>query len=169
MIRKHVTFFVVVITIIYFNGFFNGYRIININSIIKNKIEQSLTDNSFDIENVIIREKVNVDNKLIIFFTFNEEGSGWLEFERGYNLSYKESRQVFGFYNKDINSDIILTNKGPYILIFGKNTENYHIIKYEVEDLLYQDVLPNSEYFLIYHKLPEFTDPKCIAKNIKLS
>jgi hypothetical protein len=89
--------------------------------------------------------------------------------KKGYNLCYKKERMVYGDKEVLLNmSSVIDIKENKYLLILVYNPNHYGSIRFEFEGLSYEEILPNKEYYILYVNVPEASDPKAIAENIKL-
>ncbi len=172
MIKKIIVMMTLLISVVYIVGYLNDFRILNNNNMLKNKINQRMVDQQnvdYHDESVVIRDKIKIDNKLIVLFTFNEDdGVGWLELDQGYNLSYKVERYMYGVKDEMFKMNrTIDTKKGKYLMIIGHNPDYHTIIRFNFEENSYEEILPKKEYFIIHINIPETSDPKSIAQNIK--
>ncbi|MNP43724.1 hypothetical protein D3C76_1375600 [compost metagenome] len=110
-----------------------------------------------------IKKTLLTNNKLhFVFDMSGVMGSG--EFRKGWNNKYKF--EFVGHGTNSIRERIIETNKGQYLKIAGRNTENIGEIKAYIDDEIYDIEIPDGEYFLVLEPVKkteiEFTNAKII-------
>lgn len=70
---------ILLISIVFILGFLDNYRIINNNYILKQRINKTMNEQKYveySDKSVVIREKLELDNRLIVYFTYNKNNDG---------------------------------------------------------------------------------------------
>lgn len=79
MIKKIILIMILLISIVFILGFLDNYRIINNNYILKQRINKTMNEQKYveySDKSVVIREKLELDNRLIVYFTYNKNNDG---------------------------------------------------------------------------------------------
>lgn len=111
-----------------------------------------------------IKYQLDLDNKKYILF-LNNDSLGYSELTKGFNNKYKI--ETVTCCNILLRGDVCKTNKGKYIVLKGKNTNNeISYIKLYLNNTEYLITIPsNQEYFISYLKVPNSTDDVYIDFN----
>jgi hypothetical protein len=70
---------ILLISIVFILGFLDNYRIINNNYILKQRINKTMNEQKYveySDKSVVIRDKLELDNRLIVYFTYNKNNDG---------------------------------------------------------------------------------------------
>jgi hypothetical protein len=79
MIKKIILIMILLISIVFILGFLDNYRIINNNYILKQRINKTMNEQKYveySDKSVVIRDKLELDNRLIVYFTYNKNNDG---------------------------------------------------------------------------------------------
>lgn len=70
---------ILLISIVFILGFLDNYRIINNNYILKQRINKTMNEQKYveySDKSVVTRDKLELDNRLIVYFTYNKNNDG---------------------------------------------------------------------------------------------
>ena len=79
MIKKIILIMILLISIVFILGFLDNYRIINNNYILKQRINKTMNEQKYveySDKSVVTRDKLELDNRLIVYFTYNKNNDG---------------------------------------------------------------------------------------------
>ncbi len=152
--------FIIILCMVYF--YIDNYDKIYSIRALHNDIEQALEETS-DLD-VVIKEHAITDNKLHFVFTTTGGTVGSGELVRGWNNKYKVV--FFGYGTNGIRERIVETDKGQYLKLAGKNSNNIGRIRAFIEDEVYDITIPDNEYYIVMTSVRatdrEFTTAKII-------
>ncbi len=107
-------------------------------------------------DDIDIKETLDIDNKKYILFTLDNT-IGFSEFIKGYNHKYKYYVASHGGSNL-FGGRVYETNKGKYIVIYGKNQGiKYKSVTVTLDNKKYKFELPQKEYYIIHYSVPRKT------------
>lgn len=156
---KRTIIFLLTLIVLVFIGFFIreivSYTINNDTREIKAAIENWVSRGSKSTkEEITIIAMKDIDNVKLIYFINSKSNQGEAVLNSGINKKYKidhtgQGTDVFRYAT-------LITNKGKYFWIMGKNSENrIHKVKAKYKLESYEIIIPKQEYFIEYHKISD--------------
>lgn len=126
--------------------YFNSYHINGT----EKELEQKIL-NKIDIQNISIKNSIDLDNKKYILFIADHK-LGSAVFKKGLNNKYKMGSVSYG--TNPIKLKIVKTNKAKYFLLLGKNPKmEISYAKLLLENKKYKINIPKEEYFIAFCKV----------------
>jgi hypothetical protein len=149
-----------------------GYPIFNMNRSIE-KVVIDEFDNQYDFyfadDSVEIRDKIKIDNQIIVYFEFNDgHGKGWMELERGLLFNYRLSRMIYSLQDYEHFNTVLETNKGKYVLIMGENPNHQEDVSFFFNNQQYTKSINKGDYYIVYMKVSDDTPDFFMASEIEL-
>lgn len=130
---------------------------------IKMGVEEFLNKGSSSKIETVVKGLVDIDNKKLVFFTLNSQ-LGYAELKHGLNNKYKVENAGYG--TNLFQDRVVITNKGQYLWMMGKNYNNeIKRIVLSVDGKDYEfDIPKDSAYFAKSTKLIPITESKFPSK-----
>lgn len=152
--------FAIVIFCIGFGYYSKTYPIKNDMQVIKDRIIKFINRPTPYINDIDIKQELNLDNKKYIFFLINDQFNdqlGGAELTKGINNKYKiESTE---WASGSLRDEIVKTNKGKYLILKGKNLDNrISYVKISLDNKEYTINIPQKEYYMVYCSVPLETE-----------
>lgn len=109
------------------------------------------------VENIDIKQELNIDNKKYVEYLVDDFYLGVAELTMGINNKYKIETTRYG--DNSFRHEVITTNKGKYLILTGKNgnAEIAHIeVLLEYNEYMFD--IPKQKYFIVYCTVPKETN-----------
>ena len=148
--------FIIIIFSVGFGYYSKKYSIKNDIQVIKNQLIQFINRPTATINDIDIKQELNIDNKKYVFFVINNE-LGDAELTKGINNKYKIESTSYG--SGSLRDEIVKTNKGKYLILKGKNLDNkISYVKVLLNNKEYKITIPQKEYYMVYCSVPTETE-----------
>lgn len=147
-----------------FISYCKTYRVADNKKQLEDSIKQFINRPTETVNNIDVRQQLNIDNKKYVLYTIDNKTLGDAELTKGINNKYKIVTTVSGRGFFDTN--MYKTNRGKYLVFKGENYDlKIAYLKVTIDNKAYKINIPQQEYFLVSCPIPTKTQDMYIDFN----